>query len=429
MPGGFFLLLPPENLRILSARKPVSSQGWDAMIHWPQLLLGCYAVFVLIALLRHIFYSHSVSKTPQLGRQDAAADPRSGPLVSILIPAKDEEASIETCVRSLLAQEYDNLEILVADDRSRDRTANIVRSLEQESPKVRLVQIEHLPPGWTGKTNALHQCQEHAKGEWLLFVDADTSQHPKCLGVVLQDAIAHDVDCESLLPALESRSFWERVIQPFAGICLMVLYPLHRVNDPKEKDLGFANGQFILIRRRIYDEIGGHAAVRDKFVEDIHIGRRVRQAARNLRVVLAADLSAVRMYASLKGIVAGWSRILYSAVDARPLKLYLLFASVCLFSLLSYLVLIGAGVMMLSGGGPYWTWAFGLGAVHQFAQTTLMARVYRASRSRLRYLALRPLAVLAMLYILARTIHMCQTHDVTWRGTSYDKSLQTASGA
>lgn len=390
------------------------------MAQWQIALIGTYAAFVLVVIARHLVYSKAMATTPWLYPQDEQANPETGPLVSVLIPAKDEEASIERCIRSLLAQTYNRLEILVTDDRSTDRTAEIVRSIAKDHPQVRLIQIEDLPPGWTGKTNALHQCQFQAKGEWLLFVDADTYQHPNCLGVVLADAMKHDVDLESLLPALDSRSFWEKVVQPFAGVCLMVLYPLSRVNDPAEKEMGFANGQFILIRREVYDEIGGHAAVRDKFVEDIHLGRRVRKAARNLRVVMAPDISSVRMYASLGALIRGWSRILYSAVDARPLPLYLLLFSILLFSVLSYAVLLSAGAVLLFGvGGPFAIWMLALGAAHEIGQTTLMARIYRTSRSRLSYLAFRPLAVLMMILIVLRTITLCRTHRVTWRGTSY----------
>lgn len=400
------------------------------MASWQIAVLASYSVFVLVAVLRHFFYSHAMGRTPWLYPTDSAADPCTGPLVSVLIPAKDEQDTIGNCVRSLLTQEYGNIEILVIDDRSEDRTAAVVQDLQQQSPKVRLIQIQNLPPGWTGKTNALHQGQQQARGEWLLFVDADTTHKPQALGVVLQDAIRHQVELESLLPALDSRSFWEKVIQPFAGVCLMVFYPLHRVNQDEEATLGFANGQFILIRREAYDAIGGHEAVRDKFVEDIHLGRLVRRCGRKLRVVMAPDLSAVRMYASLQGIVRGWSRILYSAVDAKPLRLYLLFLSVCLFSLLSYVVVIGVGAAVLAGWRtPFAIWLLTLGVIHQLAQTTLMARIYHASRSSLRYLLYRPLAVLAMLGILARTIRMCRTHAVTWRGTSYGTELQGANNA
>ena len=352
------------------------------------------------------------------------------PLVSIIVPARDEEAGIEDCLRSLVAQDYPNTEILVVDDRSVDQTPAIVERLARENDKIRLLRVEELPEGWTGKTHALDLCQRQAKGEWLLFIDADTQHHPSCIGVVLRDALEHAVEMESLLPSFRLHSFWERTIQPFAGICLMVLFPLQKVNRPQHKKLGFANGQFILVSRRAYDEIGGHHAVRDKFVEDIHLGRLIREKDLGLRVVVGRDISSVRMYSSLPQIVSGWSRILYSAVDFHPGKLWALVVSIGVFSVLSYAVLLVFGLLLLTGHStPLIQAMFGLGIAHEVAQTTLMARIYRLSYSDQRYLIWRFLAVFIMLYILLRTIRMCRTHVVSWRGRAYGKEIQASSAS
>jgi glycosyltransferase involved in cell wall biosynthesis len=400
------------------------------MAEWQVVLLGAYSIVVFIAFVRHFILSFATSKmrflTPRCDKLIAA----DAPFVSIMVPAKDEEHGIEACLESLLEQDYPNYEVLVVDDRSTDRTAEIVRRLAARDQRLRLIQVQTLPPGWTGKTHALHLCQQSARGEWYLFVDADTRLDPSCVSVVLRDAIDHDVTLESVLPALHAKSFWERTIQPFAGICLMVLFPLSKVNRPKHTEMGFANGQFILIRKDGYEAIGGHEAVRDKFVEDIHLGRLVRKSGRNLRVVMTPELVSVRMYSSLGEIVRGWSRILYSAVDFKPAKLYGLLAAVLIFSVLSYVTILVSSVMLLSGDrSPFAWWLFGLAVAHEFLQTTIMARIYALSRSKQSYLAVRFLAVAVMIYILLRTIRMCRTHEVTWRGTTYGKNIQTVTAA
>jgi glycosyltransferase involved in cell wall biosynthesis len=389
-------------------------------------ILAAYGIIVLVAFSRHVLLTISIRRTVFLTRTSPKFSDGSGPLVSVLIPAKDEERSIEACARSILAQDYRNLEVLVIDDRSRDRTAEIVERVAREDSRLRLVRIAELPAGWTGKTHALHVGQQQARGQWNLFVDADTRYEPSCLGIVLRDAIDHGVDLESLLPALEVGSFWEGVVQPFAGACLMVFYPLHKVNDPSATQFGFANGQFILVRRSAYAALGGHAAVRDKFVEDIHLGRRARQLGHKLRVVMAPELARVRMYASLPAIIHGWSRILYSAVDFRPAQLYKLLAAISVFSVLSYAMLIGTSGLLVAGmRSTFLFWLFGLAVAHQVFQTTIMARVYALSHSRLGCLLFRILAVGIMLVVVIKTIRMCRTHRVVWRGTSYGKELQT----
>lgn len=392
---------------------------------WQIVALSLYGVVVAIAALRHLLFTYGIRQltflTPRSPRSSAPASPK----VTILVPAKDEAHGIEACVRSLLQQDYPNFELLVIDDRSTDDTAAIVERVSKEDARLKLLRVQSLPAGWTGKTHALHLGQQQATGDWLLFVDADTQLEPSCLAVILTDAIDHSVDMESLLPALEARTFWERVIQPFAGVCLMFFFPLTKVNDAASKDMGFANGQFILVRRPAYDAIGGHEGVKDKFVEDVHLGRKTRQQGLGLRVVLAPELVRVRMYSSLTAIVRGWSRIYYSAVDFKPARLYVLFASVMIFSVLSYAILIIGGSAWLAGvHSPFLKWLLILGVAHQFFATTLMARVYALSHSRLEYLLFRIIAVFVTLYIILVTVRMCRTHQVIWRGTTYGKDMQ-----
>lgn len=397
------------------------------MADWQRIVLVAYGIVVFIAFIRHFILSHAIRHMTFLSPNSPRLEGKELPFVSIMVPAKDEAHGIERCLRSLLAQDYPRFEVLVVDDRSEDGTPEIVERIAAEDSRLRLLRVQSLPPGWTGKTHALHFCQRHARGEWYLFVDADTRLDPACLTVVLRDAMDHGAALESLLPSLHAQSFWEKTIQPFAGVCLMVLFPLSKVNQPTNADMGFANGQFILLRRDAYEKIGGHEGVRDKFVEDIHLGRNARKAGYGLRIVMGRDIASVRMYSSLREILRGWSRILYSAVDFRPAKLYALLAAVLVFSVLSYVVLLGFGGMLLAGrASPFVTSMFLLGAAHEFLQTTIMARIYALSGSERKYLAIRFLAVFAMIVLLLRTIRMCRTHDVIWRGTSYDKSLLSA---
>jgi glycosyltransferase involved in cell wall biosynthesis len=387
---------------------------------WQSIVVAAYGVVVALCLARHFLWSWAMRRTPFLSPDSPRFEGGEAPLVSVLVPAKDEEEGVAECLRSLLQQSYPRFEVLVADDRSADRTAEIVERLAAEDSRLQLVRIVDLPAGWTGKCNALDQLQRRAQGEWLLFVDADTRHHPECVSVAVEEATRRSADLLSLMPSLDARTFWERTVQPFAAMCLMILYPLPQVNDPNRKDMGFANGQFILIRRSAYEAIGGHASVRDRFVEDVQLGRRVREQGLSLRVAMAPDLFSVRMYATLREIVRGWTRILYSAVDGRPGRLYMLAAFILAFSVLSYAVLVGTVAALAVGRSTPFVWTMlWLGAAHEILQQTMFARIYWTTRSRLAYLAFRPLAVFVMLYVAARAIRTCSTQRVVWRGTAY----------
>jgi chlorobactene glucosyltransferase len=381
-----------------------------------------YAIIVLIALSRHLILNRSLKATVFL-EPDPAANPPG--LVSIFVPAKDEEKTIERCLRSLLQQEGVAFELFAVDDRSTDRTAELVQRMADQDQRLKLIQIKELPPGWTGKCNALQQAQAHGKGDWLLFVDADTIHHPRCIATALEYATKNNVDLLSLLPALEAASFWEGIVQPFAASCLIVLYPLARVNDPTDKDHAFANGQFILIRRSAYDAIGGHESVRDKFLEDVNMARQIRNTGLSLNVAVAPELFATRMYASLASIIKGWSRILYSGLDHRLSRLAILTALIIVFSVTAYVAVLGAGLLWLLGYGcPFTRTIFFLGLAHVVIQMTVFYRMYRLTKSSMWYLPLRFLAVGVMLWIIAKTVVMCFTHRVEWRGTSYGRELR-----
>lgn len=402
-------------------------QFLSSLSGWQTVCLAAYGLVVLVATARWVVCSREMRHTRFLTPDDPKANWDTVPLVTIMVPAKDEAAGIEECLRSLSAQDYRRFEILVVDDRSRDATPQIVKRLSGEDHRIRLIRVFDLPPGWTGKTHALDVCRRHARGEWFLFVDADTRQHPSCLSVVMRECLDEQLDMLSLLPALDSRTFWERAVQPLASTCLMLLYPLSRVNNDACRNMGFANGQFILIHREAYKQIGGFASVRDQIVEDIHFGRRVREAGLKLRVVVGAAISSVRMYTSLSGILSGWTRIFYGAANNRPGMLWVLFAALCLFSLLPYAIVCGGAAALCAGGSMAFPAAMiSLALIHEASQWAIYARLYAATGTPLRALALRGLGVLVMLRILRRAMHLCRTHEVTWKGTTYTQQRRRA---
>jgi glycosyltransferase involved in cell wall biosynthesis len=350
------------------------------------------------------------------------------PLVSAIIPAKDEEATLEGCLASVCAQDYANLEIIVVDDRSTDGTGAIARAFAARDPRVRVVTIDDLPPGWTGKTHALQSAAEQARGQWFWFVDADTRHAPENLSIVLEYARGTGAALASLLPEMRCESFWENVVQPLAGIMLVQSYPLFLVNNDRSRK-AFANGQYILITRDAYFAAGGHHAVRDRFVEDIGMAQRVKRLGLPIRTAIAHGIGSTRMYASLGQLVRGWSRILYDALDRNPWVLLGRLLDPLVFSQSGQLIGVAALVMLATGGfTPFVLWLLGLCAVHHVLSYVVLHRLYVLSVPRTRYTAWFPLANLVMDWVLLRAIRSCLTGEVTWRGTAYGHSLRTPVG-
>jgi chlorobactene glucosyltransferase len=257
-------------------------------------------------VLAFVFF---VARLPrELPQPSRAGDPR--PLVSVIVPARNEALNIETCVRTLTASSYPAFEVLVVDDRSEDDTASIVRSLSAGNAlRLHLIEGAELPQGWLGKPWACHQGVGSAKGELLLFTDADTQHGPELLARAVAGLHEEGADLMTLVGRQLMESFWERLVQPQIFMLMLFRFPRFErtAKNARWRD-GIANGQYLLFKRAAYDAIGGHEAVRDEVVEDLVLAQRVKRAGLRLRIRGALDDLATRMYQSLPQLVEGWSK-------------------------------------------------------------------------------------------------------------------------
>jgi len=230
-------------------------------------------------------------------------------LVSAIIPARDEEASIARAVESVAAQPEVG-EVIVIDDQSQDCTAEILAGLARGIPKLKILQTNGLPPGWIGKNHAVALGAAAATGDWLLFTDADTYHLPGSTHRALADAADHDAVLVSYSPEQEMKTWWERALIPFVYCRLAARFSFARVNDPRSREAA-ANGQFILLLRDVYESIGGHANVAGEILEDVALARRVKQSGH--RIYFAAPFGVVRtrMYRSFSAMWQGWTKNLY----------------------------------------------------------------------------------------------------------------------
>ena len=241
--------------------------------------------------------------------------PAAGPLVSILVPARNEARNVARCIESLARQDYPSFEILVLDDHSEDETAAIVAGLTQRYPTVRLLRGKPLPPNWHGKAYACAQLAAAARGDWLLFVDADTIHDPACLSTTLRAAQEQQADLLTMLPRILAGSFSEALLLPIMPFAFGALLPIGLVMRARAPLLAGALGPFMLFRRETYQRIGGHAAVRADIVEDVQLSRLVKQRGGRLVWIDGAELMQVRFYHNLGEAWRGLGKSTFTAIN------------------------------------------------------------------------------------------------------------------
>jgi chlorobactene glucosyltransferase len=277
-------------------------------------------------------------------------------LVSVLVPARNEELNVGACLASLSAQTAPRLEIIAVDDGSTDGTPAILADAAGRDPRVRVLRLEGPPPGWTGKSFALDSGVGRARGSWLCFTDADTVHAPESIARAVGFATTHGLALLSLTSRQLTGSFWERVVQPVVFGLLDQWFPLGRVNDPTSP-LAAANGIFILVARDAYEATGGHRAVAGEVLEDVALARHVKARGGHIAFVDGADLVAARMYTDLPAIRRGWTKNLYRLRGRRPIP-----AVASIIELGVTLVWPAvAAVTAVVAGPPGWGWLAALG--------------------------------------------------------------------
>ncbi|HEU4524562.1 MAG TPA: glycosyltransferase family 2 protein [Gemmatimonadales bacterium] len=339
-----------------------------------------------------------------------------GMLVSVIIPARNESATIETVVRSVLSSTYHPLELVVVDDRSSDDTSVIVQRLAAEDPRVRLIPGEPLPPGWFGKPWACFQGYRAATGDLLLFTDADTRHQPELLGRSVGALRAESADLVTVAPRQLCVTFWERVVMPQVWLLLALRYHPARVNRARRERDVIANGQYILVPRASYEAVGTHEVVRGEVAEDLALAQAFHLAGRRLHFAFAERLMETRMYRSLPELVEGWSKNMYlggrRSFPGQPL-LQALVPAMLVIAFAFWL--IPPAVVALTGGDG------GIGAAAVLA-TALSAVFWVLISLGMRipgwYGLLYPLGALVALSIAARSAWRGE-RKVEWRGRAY----------
>ena len=351
--------------------------------------------------------------------------PLTGPRISVIVPARNEERNIRRCVESLLAQTYPDFELIVLDDRSTDATPKILHAFASPDQRLTVLLGAELPPGWAGKPHAVFQAARAARGDWLCFVAADTFAGPQALASVYAGAQATRADLFTIMTGQEVPTFWERVILPVVFTALSVGFSPRRVNDPRRKD-AIANGQFILIKRSVYDTVGGHAALKDSIVEDRDLAVLVKRAGYRLVIADGRQVAQTRMYTSLPEMWEGWTKNIFLGLSGSA-GLLLLGALGAFLSLVAALAL----PLWLLAGLAWWAAAPASAAWLVPAEAALLwgwlvfwrVRVLRDMGIPAWYALTIPLgAGLFAAMLFASTWKVLSGQGVTWKGRRYASS-------
>jgi chlorobactene glucosyltransferase len=408
----------------------------------PLLAASPLLALIALALCGGAYYAVMIARilrtrrdVPTVRRGLSLPLPEPPPNVCLVIPAHNEEPVIATLARSIMRQDYPALSIVFALDRCTDRTDAIVR--ESCASRAEIVTVDRCPEGWAGKTHAAWRGVQDSRAarhaDMLLFADADTEFDPGLVRAAVAIALERRLDLLSLLSRLTLDHGFEKFVQPAAGLELVRQYPLDIVNR-RERPRAFANGQFMLFRRELYDSIGGHELVKHELLEDIafarHLDRVKKSRASRWGVLMSDGMLRCRMYRDWHAFRRGWKRIYTEASLRRPAQLRewarrkrltgvaMPFASI--------LCLLAAPIVFAWGDRPLAASLLAAGLLSSTLTALALAMVYRDQGVPLRFALAYPCGAWRVASLLAEAAQDLDRGVRTiWAGREYTRQPQT----
>lgn len=344
--------------------------------------------------------------------------------VSVLIPARDEAGTIERCVRAADAASGPVAEIIVYDDESTDGTADVLRRLQDELPRLRVIRGDGLPPGWVGKPYALQRLSAVAAGEVLLNVDADVTLSEdgvlrmlSLLGPAEKVPGGLGASVVTAVPRQRTGSLFEQVMIPLLHLSYVAWLPMPLIYRTRDPRVLAANGQLLMIRRADLEAIGGWARVRAALVDDMALCRAVKQSGRRVVFADGDRMAGCRMYSDARSLWRGFTKNFYEGIGGNPLALIVVMILHLLIFVTPYVVLPIAAVR----GDWRLAAAAAVGVAANVVLRLIMAARYRHS---LLSVLLHPVAVLMMMGVLLDSFLCSRRGDIRWRGRSYAARAQ-----
>jgi len=367
-------------------------------------LFGLIAIFWTTYGLKVAYGAARLPWLRDFGRAGDADCPR----ISLIFAARDEEAKLRRAVETMVALDYPNLEIVAVDDRSTDATGKILDEFAARYPRLRVVHVHELPARWLGKPHALQKAYEASTGEWLAFTDADVTYRPDALRRVASLLREKKWDHLALLGDVERSGFWDNVLIPFFGMSFQLVVDLYQVSNPNSRAY-VGVGAFQMLKRSAYEACGTHRRLAMEVIDDMKLGKLVKQAGFRSGVAVAQNAVAVEWHLGLQNLVRGLEKNFFAAAEFR-----LGMAAAQVLSLLLFNV------------APFLGLAFGSGWVRIFAgAAVLIALCFHVGvdvvmRVPAMYCVTLPLAAVLFAYILLRsTFVTLRQGGIYWRGTFY----------
>ena len=386
------------------------------------------AVFLLIWIGYFLIAIRNYHKLPQLS--ETQSQPRSDklPFVSVIVPTRNEAYRVEKCIRSLKAQTYPHLEVIIFDD-SADNTAEFIASIVNDDKRFVIIKQDKLPDGWIGKPYALQQGSRLAKGEFLLFIDADTFHSPQLITRAVEYAQEHDIDLLSLVPHNVLLTFWEKVIQPIPLSVIPAISPLAKVNEPDSKVV-VAFGPFMLMKHSVFNKIGGYDTIKNRIADDAEMGKLVKQSGYKVGLANAQTMMHIRMYENFHEIWEGWSKNIFLGlvqkreINSKILRLFVallgagMIFGLMIFPLCATVIALYLTVITQS---LQWQWVFLFALLTWLVGTLLQFIIQKTYRyGKPRYAVLVFLGALVIIGIfLNSAIKTMSGTGVTWKGRKY----------
>jgi chlorobactene glucosyltransferase len=387
----------------LGAFKLLVWAAWGGVALW---------LFVAFVTLRGL-----IRQKPLEAAKGKAFRRDNAPLISILVPARNEEGRVlAQCIRSILAQDYAPFEVIAVNDRSTDATGTILNAIARADERLRVIDGTETPAGWLGKPHALQQALDRARGSWILATDADMIFHPAVVRTAIEHAVAGGYDALTLIPRIESQTFWEHVLVPAFGWFMAIGMPVERVNNPARRE-AIGVGGFFLLRRETLRHVGEYRAVRAEVAEDLRMAELLKQSGARLRIENAPDLASTRMYAGLGEIWEGFTKNFFAGMQFSLLQTMASILLVLLFIIAPLFVAIVSATALAWGAQGDWLRLLVPALSIWLIQVFTFAAVNKTLGVPARYALTVPLGHALFVMILINSAFRIATgRGVTWKG-------------
>ncbi|MBI4836713.1 MAG: glycosyltransferase [Candidatus Abawacabacteria bacterium] len=334
-------------------------------------------------------------------------------LVTVMIPARNEEKVIEKCLRSIMKQDYPQWEAIIYNDQSSDQTGAIADSLAKEDPRICVMHGKHLPEGWVGKNHGCYQMSQKAKGHWYLFGDSDTVYEPDAISRALATADEHGLEFLSFFPRFDNYTFGERALLPLFYFYVCSFVPLTQITTNPHPHVVAVNGSFILVKQSLYEQIGGHVAVKDKILEDVLMGRHTKSLGHKVGYGDGTSLYSVHMYDNVRGIWEGFSKNAFSFFGWNYLHATLFILFIFIFCFFPFVAIV---LGWLNHNLIFLLTGLISGAVYLFTMLVLSFQM----RQGLWGVIMFPISIFLSLAVIVNSmIRVATGKGLTWKGRSY----------